>query len=105
MGSSYLNINIRITVAGKIQFSAVKQIEIANSIELLTTTAKVELPREFKNTRKDGQSFSIERKNLLELIKVGDSIHIEAGYNGDYFTEFRGIYHSNRGRYTAVTHL
>ena len=90
MGSSYLNINIRITVAGKIQFSAVKQIEIANSIELLTTTAKVELPREFKNTRKDGQSFSIERKNLLELIKVGDSIHIEAGYNGDYFTEFEG---------------
>ncbi|WP_315156987.1 hypothetical protein [Capnocytophaga leadbetteri] len=90
MGSSYLNINIRITVAGKIQFNAVKQIEIAKSIELLTSTAKVELPREFKNTRKDRQSFSIERKNLLELIKVGDSIHIEAGYNGDYFTEFEG---------------
>jgi len=74
--SSYFNINIRVTIAGKIQFGSVKQIEIANSIELLTTTAKVELPREFKNTRKDGQSFSIERKNLLELIKVGDSIHI-----------------------------
>ena len=90
MGSSYLNINIRITVAGKIQFSAVKQIEITQSIELLTTTAKVELPREFKNARRDGQSFSIERKNLLELIKVGDSIRIEAGYNGAYFTEFEG---------------
>lgn len=90
MGGSYLNINIRITIAGKIQFSTVKQIEVMQSIELLSTTAKVELPREFKNARKDGQSFSFERKNLLELIKVGDSIRIQAGYNGDYFTEFEG---------------
>ena len=88
--SSYFNINIRVTIAGKIQFGSVKQIEITQNIELLSTTARVELPREFKNARKHGQNISIERKNLLELIKVGDSIHIEAGYNGDYFTEFEG---------------
>lgn len=90
MSDLYLNINTRITIGGKIEFSQVKSVEINQSIENLCDTAKIELPREFKNAKLSKKGFSIERKNLLEYIKVGDSIKIEAGYNGQYHTEFEG---------------
>lgn len=86
----YYNIDVRITIANKIQFNVVKSIRIENTIEKFSDTAKIELPREFKNAKKQNGRLSIANKNLLEIIKVGDTIKIEAGYNGDLKTEFEG---------------
>lgn len=86
----YYDINVRITIADRIQFSVIKSITIESSIEKLSDTAKLELPREFKNAKLDENGLSLERKNLLEYMKVGDRILIEAGYNGNLFTEFEG---------------
>src|SRR5690606_12825630 len=52
--------------------------------------------REFKNAVDNNQRLSLERKNLLDYLKVDDSIVIEAGYNGELFSEFTG-YISNVG--------
>ena len=62
----YYNINVRITIADKIQFNVVKSITIESSIEKMSDTAKLELPREFKNAKVDNNGLSLERKNLLE---------------------------------------
>ncbi|AKK73776.1 hypothetical protein OK18_15230 [Chryseobacterium gallinarum] len=86
----YYNIDIRITIAERIQFYVAKSITIESTIEKLSDTASIELPREFKKAVENDVRLSLERKNLLEYIKVGDSIVIEAGYNGELFTEFTG---------------
>lgn len=86
----YYNIDVRITIADKIQFNVVKSIRVENTIEKFSDTAKIELPREFKNAKQQKGRLSIANKNLLEIIKVGDTIKIEAGYNGDLKTEFDG---------------
>lgn len=86
----YFNISVRITIADRIQFNVVKSVQIESTIEKLSDTAKIELPREFKNAILNKGALSLEKKNLLEYIKVGDSILIEAGYDGDLQTEFEG---------------
>jgi len=92
----YFSIDLRITIAERIQFNVVKSIKIESTIEKFSDTAVLELPREFKNAIVNDKRFSIERKNLLEHLKVGDSIVIEAGYDGELYTEFSG-YISNVG--------
>lgn len=86
----YYNIDIRITIAERVQFHVAQSIKIDSSIEKFADTATIELPREFKNAVQDNNRLSLERKNLLEYVKVGDTIVIEAGYNGDLYTEFTG---------------
>lgn len=86
----YYNIDIRITIAERVQFYVAKSIKIESTIEKFADIASIELPREFKNAVENNKRLSIERKNLLEFIKVGDSIVIEFGYNGDLATEFTG---------------
>ena len=86
----FLNINLRVTIADNIKFNVVESIRIENSTEKFTDTAKIVLPREFKQAVKNGDRFSIADKKLLDVIKIGDSITIEAGYNGEYHTEFVG---------------
>ena len=79
----FLNINLRVTIADNIKFNVVESIRIENSTEKFTDTAKIVLPREFKQAVKNGDRFSIADKKLLDVIKIGDSIRIEAGYNGE----------------------
>ncbi|WP_172918584.1 hypothetical protein [Capnocytophaga canis] len=90
MNSLYLNINVKVTIGGKIEFSQVKSVEINQSIENLCDTAKIELPREFKTAKQNDKGLSLEQKNLLDYIKVGDTVKVEAGYNSNYHTEFEG---------------
>ncbi|BBQ08157.1 hypothetical protein [Elizabethkingia anophelis] len=86
----YYNIDVRITIAGKLQFSVVKSITIESTIEKFSDTAKIELPREFKNAKLNDKGESIAQKNLLDYLQVNDPILIEAGYNGELYTEFSG---------------
>jgi len=85
------NINVRITINEKNQFTVCKSLEINKSVNILTSTAFVELPREFNNALNSlGQKIDLKGKNILNFIKNGDSIKIELGYNGDLQTEFEG---------------
>ena len=86
----YYNINMRITIAEKYVFNVAETIHIENSTEKISDTAVVTLPREFKQLQESNNSISIAKKRLLDFIKVGDEIHIEAGYDGDFDTEFQG---------------
>ncbi|MEI7487048.1 MAG: hypothetical protein WCJ72_06490 [Chryseobacterium sp.] len=86
----YFNISLRITIADKYQFYVAESIHIENSTEKISDTAKVTLPREFKQVRQDDQNTSLAGERLLDFIKVGDKIKIELGYDGDLQSEFEG---------------
>ncbi|MGR3790670.1 hypothetical protein ACUXZJ_07140 [Flavobacterium sp. TN-1] len=90
MNSHYYNIQIRITIGGKLVITQIKSIEIDKSIDKFSDTAKIELPREFNNLKKNGSKESIANKSIFELINKGDTILIEAGYNGKLNKEFEG---------------
>ncbi|MEG2309768.1 hypothetical protein [Chryseobacterium sp.] len=84
----YYNICIRVTIAEKYVFQNVESIEINNSLDTLSDTAKITIPRVF--LQKINQSKSHNRVNLISVINLEDKIKIEAGYNEEYNTEFEG---------------
>lgn len=86
----YYNITLRITIGGKIVFDSVESIHIENSTEKISDQAKVTLPRKFLRKINSTDRTNIAKDRLLDFIKVGDTIKIEAGYNGDLVTEFEG---------------
>lgn len=86
----YYNIVLKITIAGKYIFDTVESIHIENSTEKISNTAKITLPRKFIRRVNQTDRFSMAEKRLLDLIKVGDKIKIEAGYDGDLGVEFEG---------------
>jgi hypothetical protein len=91
MNYLYFNINLRITIANSIQFEVCKSIKIEKSVQVLTDSAKLELPRAFRNAiDKGGKTVSIADKSILDFMKRGDAVKIEFGYDGDYETEFEG---------------
>ncbi|CAA0207745.1 hypothetical protein [Tenacibaculum maritimum] len=90
MNYAYHNIGVKITINDIIQFTVVESIQIENTTVNFSDTAKITLPREFKNAREKNQSLSLVQKNLLEIIAAGDFIKIEAGYDGNLITEFEG---------------
>jgi len=86
----YFNIGLRITIAETYAFNVAESIHIENSTERILDTAIVTLPREFKQLQQSNTSISIAEKRLLDYIKVGDTIKIESGYDGDLGHEFEG---------------
>lgn len=91
MNYLYFNISLRITIGGRIEFNVCKSIHIESSVQVLSDSAKLELPREFKNAvNPNGKTVNIAGKSILDYIKRGDSIKIEFGYDGRLATEFEG---------------
>ncbi|QYS89164.1 hypothetical protein [Flavobacterium davisii] len=90
MNSHYYNINIKITIGGKLVITQVKSIEIEKSIDKFSDTAKIELPRGFRNLKVNGTTDTIAYKSIFELINKGDTVVVEAGYNGELVKEFEG---------------
>ncbi len=91
MNYLYHNINLRITIADDLQFTVCQAIKIESSVQVLANTAKVELPRMFRNAVDElGKSIDLSGKSILDFMKRGDSIRIEFGYDGDLQTEFEG---------------
>lgn len=87
----YFNICLKITIAEKYVFNVAESIHIENSTEKISDTAKVTLPREFKQLMlSDSVSISIVKRRLLDFVKADDKIKIEGGYDGDLVTEFEG---------------
>ena len=91
MNYLYHNISLRITIADNLQFTVAQSIRIASSVQVLTNTAILELPREFRNAVDEvGKSVNISGKSILDFMKRGDAIKIECGYDGNLETEFEG---------------
>ena len=91
MNYLYFNINLRITIADNLRFERCSSIKIEESVEVLSNTAQIELPREFRNAIDPvGKTVNISGRSILDFMKRGDSIKIEFGYNGDLQTEFQG---------------
>lgn len=91
MNYLYHNICLRITIADNLQFNRCQSIQIEQSIEVLSNTAQLELPREFRNAvDQSGKSVNISGKSILNFMKRGDKIKIEFGYDDDLQTEFEG---------------
>lgn len=65
MNYLYHNICLRITIADKIQFAKCSSIRIEQSVEVLSNTAKIELPREFRNAIDVKGSDGIIRQNTI----------------------------------------
>lgn len=91
MNYLYHNINLRITIGDNLQFTVCQSIKIESSVQVLSNTAQLEMPREFRNAvDQAGKNVNISGKSILDFIKRGDSIKIEFGYDGDLQTEFEG---------------
>lgn len=91
MNYLYHNINLRITIGDNLQFTVCQSIKIESSVQVLSNTAQLELPREFRNAvDQAGKNVNISGKSILDFIKRGDSIKIEFGYDGNLETEFEG---------------
>jgi len=87
----YFNINVKITIDDKTVIYNCKSMQIEQSVQTLTSTARIELPREFyQAVNSVGKNVNFARKNILEYIKIGSTIKIELGYNQDLQTEFQG---------------
>lgn len=90
-GFLYHNIDLRITIGERISFYRCKSITIERSVQTMSATAKLELPREFRNAvDAGGKSVAVEGESILKHIKRGDSITISFGYDGDLEVEFEG---------------
>ncbi|MDZ4147875.1 MAG: hypothetical protein U1C58_06295 [Flavobacteriaceae bacterium] len=91
MNYLFHNVSLRIVIADKLWFNACKSIRIDKSVQVLTDSAKIELPREFKNAIDVfGQPVDISGKSILDFIRRDDPISILIGYDGDLETEFQG---------------
>lgn len=76
----YLNMNCRVSI-GKIKLQNVESFEINENVEEISDSAILKIPRNFK---------SLQNSPVLRNIQTGDPVLIEAGYNDNYFEEFRG---------------
>ncbi|QSW90701.1 hypothetical protein J0383_07795 [Flavobacterium endoglycinae] len=76
----YLNMNSK-AVLGSIQLNNITSFNITQTVQELSSTAKLVVPKAYGK---------IGQKPILELMKVGDPVKIDLGYNGVYNQEFEG---------------
>lgn len=76
----YLNMNSK-AVLGNIQLNNITSFNITQTVQELSSTAKLVVPKAYGK---------IGQKPILDLMKVGDPVKIDLGYNGVYQQEFEG---------------
>jgi hypothetical protein len=89
----YLNMNCRVEI-GDVRLENVESFQISESVDELSDTAMVRIPRNWK---------SLQGKPILRMIKTGDPIRIEAGYNDNYYLEFKGYVREIEADNTPIT--
>lgn len=65
---------------GLLKFNYVTELEIVSAWEEMTDTCTIKLPRKLK----------VKELELVNVIKAGDPVKVELGYNGELRTEFVG---------------
>lgn len=73
----YLNMTANAKL-GKVMLRNVSQIEISESIQEMSNTARLTIPKAYSQ---------LDQKAILEYFRVGDPVTIEAGYYRDDFTD------------------
>ncbi|MDT8346655.1 MAG: hypothetical protein RQ756_02540 [Flavobacteriaceae bacterium] len=91
MNYLYHNIALRIVIADNLSFDVCETIAIEQSVQVLTNTAKITLPRELRNALdSSGKRVDISGKSILNFMQRGDRVLIFLGYDGDLAKEFSG---------------
>ena len=88
----YFNICLKVTIDDNVIITVVESINIQSSTENITDKATVTLPREYKNAviKDTSKGNTLAGMPILNFMKVGSKIKIEAGYDDIYQTEFLG---------------
>lgn len=81
MNTLYLNMNSRCTL-GNVLLNNITSFEITETVQEVSSTAKLTIPKAYGK---------IGQQPILELLKVGDPVLIELGYDGVYAVEFEGF--------------
>ena len=77
----YLNMNSRATL-GNVQLGNITNFQVTETVQELSSTGKLTVPKAYGK---------IGQQPILDLLKVGDIVKIELGYNDSYQTEFEGF--------------
>lgn len=83
-----------ISTERQLVFDFVNRVEIESTFKRLTDTATITLPRKL----------SLQNENLKQLIKRGDLVTIQLGYDGNLNTEFTGFVRDVEVNEQAVIH-
>ncbi|HRO76123.1 MAG TPA: hypothetical protein PLP27_08265 [Crocinitomicaceae bacterium] len=75
---------------GKIETEYVTSVTTKQSFKDLADTATIVLPREYRSAKIAGRTDTFERKNIKDLIKVGDVVTIQLGYDNRLKSVFKG---------------
>lgn len=75
-----MNMTARVQL-GNVELNNVSSFEIDENILEMSNTARIVIPRNYAK---------LKNKSILEQMKAGDKVIIEAGYNGDLQREFTG---------------
>ena len=91
MNYLYFNINLKVKIGTRVSFYRCKSIQIERSVQTLINTAKIILPREYRNAvDEDGKAINIQGKSILDFIRRKDKVEISFGYDGHFSKEFVG---------------
>lgn len=85
-----------IIVVGDMVFTNVNQVRIDRSVKELSDKAVITLPRNYEK---------LEGKSILELIKSGDPVTIQLGYDDDIQEEFTGFLQFPESGVPLVLHV
>ena len=88
----YFNISLQITFNDNVIVSRVERISMQSSVESITDKATIVLPREYRNAiiKDTTNGNTLAGTPILNLMKVGDKVKIEGGYDDHLQTEFEG---------------
>lgn len=78
---AYLNQYAQITI-GQLLFKNISEFEVVQTVTEISDKATITLPRHYK---------LLDGKKVNDYIKAGDEVIINAGYNGELFTEYKGF--------------
>lgn len=91
MNYLYHNISLRVIIGDKLWFNVCNSIRIERSVQVPTDTAKIELPREFRNAVDVfGKPINLSGRSILNFIKRDDPVTILFGYDDDLQVEYSG---------------
>lgn len=87
----YHNINLKVKIGSRVTFYKCSSIQIEKSVQTLISTAKITLPKEYRNAVDENQkAVDLEGKTILDFIKYKNKVEISFGYDGHFSKEFVG---------------
>lgn len=89
MAFLYYNMLCHVTI-GSLATNSITSATCKESYTELSNVATVTLPREYNSVKINGRNETLERKNIRDIIKVGDPVTLSWGYDEAVFKVFEG---------------